>query len=455
MRIRLIVASLALALAALALTLGAWSIGLTPGYLVYGAPVGSGMAAKLLCSFRYVSGFSREQARSDLEQYSPLLEQVTVNWDDSARTVTASLFGLSERTASFVDGRGCAVDYDVNLPREPLALDGLPPASEPWPLGDEAGRADPELRELLEDLLRRDNEAGRNTRALLVAREGRILAEAYARETGPSTPLLGWSMSKSLMSVMLANLEMRGLLRLDRPTGFPEWRDDGRSAILLTDLLTMTDGLEFIEDYSPGDDVTLMLFTVPAAGEYALRSPLVSEPGSRFSYSSGSASLLSLAHQRAFDSPRQALEDFVEHIWRPMGFRNAIFETDASGLLVGSSYFYASARDWARIAQLMLNGGEINDHRIVTEGWVRRAMRVNGSENERAYGYQWWLNSGDERLRYADLPEDAIFARGNREQVMMAAPSLDLIVLRLGWTAGDYPTNANFGEIIDFMGLGS
>lgn len=453
MRIRLIVASLALA--ALALTLGAWSIGLTPGYLVYGAPVGSGMAAKLLCSFRYVSGFSREQARSDLEQYSPLLEQVTVNWDDSARTVTASLFGLSERTASFVDGRGCAVDYDVNLPREPLALDGLPPASEPWPLGDEAGRADPELRELLEDLLRRDNEAGRNTRALLVAREGRILAEAYARETGPSTPLLGWSMSKSLMSVMLANLEMRGLLRLDRPTGFPEWRDDGRSAILLTDLLTMTDGLEFIEDYSPGDDVTLMLFTVPAAGEYALRSPLVSEPGSRFSYSSGSASLLSLAHQRAFDSPRQALEDFVEHIWRPMGFRNAIFETDASGLLVGSSYFYASARDWARIAQLMLNGGEINDHRIVTEGWVRRAMRVNGSENERAYGYQWWLNSGDERLRYADLPEDAIFARGNREQVMMAAPSLDLIVLRLGWTAGDYPTNANFGEIIDFMGLGS
>lgn len=453
MRIKSIVATLALAV--LVPALGAWSIGLTPGYLIYGAPVGSGMAAKLLCSSRYVSGFSREQARSDLEQYSPLLEQVTVNWDDSARTVTASLFGLSERTASLVDGRGCAVDYGVNPPREPLALDGLPPAREPWPLGDETGRADPELRELLENLLRHDNEAGRNTRALLVAREGRILAEAYAQETGPSTPLLGWSMSKSLMSVMLGNLEMRGLLRLDRPTGFPEWRDDGRSAILLTDLLTMTDGLEFIEDYSPGDDVTLMLFTVPAAGEYALRSPLRSEPGSRFSYSSGSASLLSLAHLRAFDSPRRALEDFVEHIWRPMGFRNAVFETDASGLLVGSSYFYASARDWARIAQLMLNGGEINGHRIVSEDWVRRAMAANGSENERAYGYQWWLNSGDERLRYADLPEDAIFARGNREQVMMAAPSLDLIVLRLGWTAGDYPTNASFGEIVDFVERGN
>ena len=449
MRISLIPALLALA--ALALALGAWRIGLTPGYLIHGAPVGSGMAAKLLCSSRYVSGFSRGQARGDLEQYSPLLERVTVDWNDVARTVTASLFGLSRRSASFVEGRGCAVDYGVNPPREPLALDAPQPAREPWPFGDQAGPPDPELRELLEDLLRRDNEAGRNTRALLVAREGRILAEAYAQETGPETPLLGWSMSKSLMSVMLGNLEMRGLLRLDQPTGFPEWRGDDRSAIRLTDLLTMTDGLEFIEDYSPGDDVTLMLFAAPAAGEYALRSPLRSKPGSRFSYSSGSASLLSLAHQRAFDSPRRALEDFVKNIWRPMGFRNAVFETDAAGLLVGSSYFYASARDWARLAQLMLNGGEINGHRVVTADWVRRAMAVNGSENERAYGYQWWLNSGDERLRYAGLPEDAIFARGNREQVMMAAPSLDLIVLRLGWTAGDYPTNANFGEIINFM----
>ncbi len=449
MRVKLIFA--APALAALLLALGAWSAGLTPGYLLYGAPVGSGMAAKLLCSSRHVSGFSREQARSDLEQYSPLLERVAVRWNDSAKTVTASLFGLSERTARFVDGRGCAVDYGVGPPREPLALGEPAPAREPWPLGDNVGRPDAELRRMLEDLLRRDNEAGRNTRALLVARGGRILAEAYAQETGPATPLLGWSMSKSLMSVMLGNLEMRGLLRLDQPTGFPEWRDDSRSGIALTDLLTMTDGLEFVEDYSPGDDVTLMLFTAPSTGEYALRSPLASEPGSRFNYSSGSAVLLSLAHQRAFDSPRRALEDFVEHIWRPMGFRNAVFETDAAGLLAGSSYFYASARDWARLAQLMLNGGEINGRRIVGEDWVRRAMSANGSENGRAYGYQWWLNSGGRRLRYADLPEDAIFARGNREQVMMAAPSLDLIILRLGWTAGDYPTNANFSAIIDFM----
>ena len=441
----------ALALIALALALGAWLIGLTPGYLVHGAPVGSGMAAKLLCSARYVSGFSREQARGDLEQYSPLLERVTVSWNDSEKTVTASLFGLSERVASFVDGRGCAVDYGVNPPRGSLDLNPLPPARELWPRGDDAGPPAPRVRELLQDLLQRDNAAGRNTRALLAARGGRILAEAYAQESGPATPLLGWSMSKSLLSVMLGNLEMRGLLRLDEPAGFPEWQDDSRADIRLTDLLTMTDGLEFIEDYSPGDDVTLMLFTVPSAGAYALRGRRIREPGIRFSYSSGSASLLALAHQRALDSPRRALEDFVENIWRPMGFRNAIFETDAAGLLVGSSYFYASARDWARLGQLMLNGGEINGRRIVTEDWVRRAMSVNGSANETAYGYQWWLNSGDERLRYADLPQDAIFARGNREQVMMVAPSLNLIILRLGWTAGDYPVNANFREIIDLL----
>ncbi len=444
-------AAAALVLAAAAVLFAVWSLGLTPGYVIHGAPVGSGMAAKLLCSARHVSGFSRDQARTDLAQYSPLLEQVAVVWDDAERSVTASLFGLSERSARFVEGRGCAIDYGVNPPRRPLALGEPAPEREAWPLGDAVGPPDPLAEALLGDLLRRDNEAGRNTRALLLAREGRIVAEAYAQETGPDTPLLGWSMSKSLMSVMLGNLEMRGLLWLEQAPDFPEWRNDDRAGITLTDLLTMTDGLEFSEEYSPGDDATRMLFTTDSTGDFALRSPLGYEPGVRFSYSSGSSSLLSLAHQRAFAAPRAALEDFVENIWRPMGFRHGVFETDSAGLLVGSSYFYASARDWARLGQLMLNRGEINGRRIVTEDWVRRATAVNRSENERAYGYQWWLNSGDAELRYADLPLDAFFARGNREQVMMVAPSLDMIILRLGWTEGDYPVNANFSEIIESL----
>jgi len=445
---RLIIAALAAAL--LALAFGAWRLGLTPAYVVHGAPVGSGMAAKLLCSARFVSGFSQEQARSDLEQYSPLLERVTVDWDEAGRAITTSLFGLSQRSANFVEGRGCAVDYGIYPPRTPIALAPAAPADAAWPLGGAVGPAEPALRELLGEIVARDNAAGRNTRVLLVAREGRIVAEAYAQETGPETPLLGWSMSKSLMAVMLGNLELRGMLQTDAPTGFAEWQGDDRAAIRLTDLLTMTDGLEFIENYSPGDDVSLMLFTEPSAAAYALQRPLVQAPGSLFSYSSGAAALLSLVHQRAFDGPQQALEDFVAQIWQPMGFRHGLFETDSAGLLLGSSYFYASARDWARLGQLMLQRGELNGDRIVSEDWVRRATSTNGSANERAYGYQWWLNAGDEELRYPDLPEDSIYARGNREQVMMVAPSLDMIILRMGWSAESYPVNETFREIIGF-----
>lgn len=131
-----------------------------------------------------------------------------------------------------------------------------------------------------------------------------------------------------------------------------------------------------------------------------------------------------------------------------MGFQNAIFETDASGVFVGSSYLYASARDWARLGQLMLNQGELNGHRIVTEDWVSRALTPNTSENEKSYGYQWWLNKGDEQLRYPDLPEDMFYASGNRKQIVMVFPSFNAVIVRLGWTVGNYPTSENFIEIL-------
>jgi CubicO group peptidase (beta-lactamase class C family) len=138
----------------------------------------------------------------------------------------------------------------------------------------------------------------------------------------------------------------------------------------------------------------------------------------------------------------------MESIHQVLAFQNAIFEVDASGVFMGSSYLYASARDWARIGQLMLNGGTINGARIMTEDWVSRATTPNTSENQRAYGYQWWLNRGNEELRWSDMPADAYSAQGNRQQYLMVIPSLDLVIVRLGWTAGGYPVNEIFSEII-------
>ena len=96
----------------------------------------------------------------------------------------------------------------------------------------------------------------------------------------------------------------------------------------------------------------------------------------------------------------------------------------------------------------MLNGGVINEQRIVGEDWVAKATTPNASGNEKAYGYQWWLNRGNEELRWSDIPEDAYSAQGNRQQYLMVIPSLDLLIVRLGWTAGGYPVNERFSEII-------
>ncbi|GAB5500626.1 MAG: serine hydrolase [Pseudohongiellaceae bacterium] len=424
--------------------------GITPSFIIYGPGVGSGIGSKLLCSAEYVTQQPRDQAVTDLVQYSPILSELTIAYDPANQAVTTSLFGLAEKTATFIPGLGCAVDYDGVNARHAVVADTPGTSSRPWPLGGGVTTIDPALQALTETIVAEDNAAGRNTRALLVVHHGVIRAEAYAQGADAQTPLLGWSMAKSLMAIMLGNLEMRGLIDLSGKPGFTGWQDE-RAEIGITDLLTMTDGLAFSEQYNPGDDATAMLFTEPSMSDYVLAAPQLNSPGTVFNYSSGTANLLSRLHHDTLGGPQAAYDDFMTHVFRPMSFQHAVFEMDASGVFAGSSYFYASARDWARMGQLMLNEGEINRHRIVTADWVRRATTPNSSTNDRAYGYQWWLNRGNAQLRYRDLPEGAFFANGNRQQRLMVVPSEGAVIVRLGWTGDGYPVNDNFSRLLDAL----
>ena len=134
---------------------------------------------------------------------------------------------------------------------------------------------------------------------------------------------------------------------------------------------------------------------------------------------------------------------------QPMGMQNFAYATDPSGLFMGSSFVTASARDWARIGQLMLNGGKLNGHRFVTEDWVARAVAPNNTENRKSYGYQFWLNRGGPEKRWADLPVDAYAARGSRDQSVMIIPSEDMVIVRLGWSKdGQYPLSQTVAQVI-------
>ncbi|HEY7775373.1 MAG TPA: serine hydrolase [Kineobactrum sp.] len=420
-----------------------------PAYIASAPGVASGMGAKLLCSARYVSGFSEQQALDDLVQYSPLLEYLDIQYDTANMSVTTSLLGISSTTAAYLPGVGCSNSYPGFDQRNTLRTRTLAAPAGDWPLGDRVATVDQQVQILAEQLRDEDNAAGLNTRALVVVHKGRIVAEAYAQEAGPETPLLGWSMAKSMTSVMIGNLQLRGLVEVNEPAGFAEWAGDSRAAIKISDLLTMTDGLDFSEEYNPGDDATAMLFTEPSASAYALGKKTIHAGGSHFNYSSGTANLLSrLYFDRTGGTAQNSYDAFITYIASPLGFQHSIFETDASGVFVGASYLYASARDWARLGQMMLNGGQLNGQRIVSADWVASSTRPNTSQNDPAYGYQWWLNQGGEQLRWPNLPADAYAAQGNREQNVMVIPSAELVIVRLGWTSGRYPVNERFERIV-------
>lgn len=425
-------------------------LGVTPNYVMSAPDIGGGIGAKLLCSAVYVSGFGKAQAFTDLEQYSPLLRYLDVQYDDNARTVQASLLGMGKTTALYLPGLGCANEYPDEHARNTLQPQPMAHLDSRWPHGNRVDSIQPQTQALIDNLVAEDNREGLNTRALLVVHRGQIVAESYAQGAGPNTPLIGWSMSKSLTSVMLGNLLLRGKLDITHRPVFTQWSQDARRDISLQNMLQMSDGLSFSERYSPGDDVSTMLFTQASITDYALARPLEHPPGVHFNYSSGTANLLArVYYDHTGGSLQTAYDDFMENIALPLSFQDAVFETDAEGVFVGSSYFYASARDWARLGQLMLNGGEINGRRVVSEDWVAQSTAPNSSENNRAYGYQWWLNGGGDDLRWPDLPADVFAAQGNRQQVLMVLPAQELVMVRLGWTSGSYPINERMARIAE------
>ncbi|WP_162846190.1 serine hydrolase domain-containing protein [Seongchinamella sediminis] len=410
------------------------------------AAVGTGMTAKLSCSGYYISGFTDERNRADISTYSPATLLIDVQ-HEPPDTVVASC-GSVVAKARYYPGLGCTLVHRGMVNLATLEMPAVNRPSGQWPVGEEVGEPDEAMQSLLVSTLIEDSQQGLDTRALLVVQGGRVIAEAYGAGITPDTPLLGWSMGKSLTALLVGRLEALGKIQRSDSILFPAWRADARRDITVANLLQMSSGLEFSEPYVPGNDSTRMLFAAPSAAEVALASPLVHLPGSHWYYSSGTSNLLTrLVSDRLGASPQALVDFFAREIAAPLGLRNTVFELDASGVYLGSSFVYAPARDWARMALPMLNNGRAGGSQWLPPGWVADAAMPNPSANDRRYGYQFWLNGGGARLRWPELQADAYAMSGNRGQSVMIFPDLDAIVVRLGWTAGDYPVNEKFQPI--------
>jgi CubicO group peptidase (beta-lactamase class C family) len=328
-------------------------------------------------------------------------------------------------------------DGDLARARAHVAPAAPPAAPRPgrWPEGDEVGAAAPTLAALLADPVM----AGPGMRALLVLHRGRIVAERYGEGFDATTPLLGWSMTKTVTAALVGTLVRDGRIAVEGDGLFPAWAGDERRRIAMTHLLAMSSGLGFNEDYGSVTDITRMLYLEPDMAAFARQQPLAQPVGSFFNYSSGSSVLLARQWQDAVPGaalawPRQALFD-------PLGMRSAVLEADARGTFVGSSYLYATGRDWARFALLLLNDGKWQGQALLPPGWVTR-MRTPSQAGPQDYtDGQMWLHgpragtpAGQNPDAGFQLPSDTVWMNGHDGQAIAVLPSRQLVVLRLGLT---------------------
>lgn len=436
----------------LAIALGIASLwllaGISPRQIPSAITLATGLGAKLACSGHYLSGLNNARIANDLASYSALLRLLEVHALPHNR-VAANMPGSPAAVARYRPGLGCTLEYANDGGLDAVVV--TPPdvdAAQDWPAGAQAGPVDAQVSALLLDMLATDNAHGLDTRALLVVQDDRILGEAYAPGISKDTPLLGWSMGKSVIAILVGRLQALGRLSMAERDLFAAWTGDACAEISVENLLQMSSGLAFSEDYVPGSDSTRMLFSSPSASDVAMQSPLAHPSGSFFAYSSGTTNLLArLVYERIGGSPQAQVDFFADEIAAPLALEATTLEPDASGVPVGSSFVYAPARDWARFGLLLLDGGQINGQRLLSEDWVRRATAPNHSDNDPRYGYQLWLNGGGRELRWPSLPPESYAMQGNRSQFVMMLPSLRVVVVRLGWSAGEYPLDANVSRI--------
>lgn len=410
---------------------------------------GTGYAAHNACALAELSG--RTDAATDLPP-NPLVPYLRTSVADDG-SVTASVLGLVARqTATPVEGYGCTLGDAPDLPQR-TAID---PAA-----NTVVAQADPASGELADALGRAfgddldDAEArALGTRAVVVLSGGHLVAERYADGFDEQTRQLGWSMAKSVATMLTGRLVETGVVALDDTGLRPEWTDD-RSDISVEDLLRMRSGLAWDETYDLGTPITEMLYLREDMAGFAASQPMAHPIGSVQQYSSGSTNILCSVLLDRADADATIADDLL---FAPLGLTSAVWETDGAGLPVCSSYLWATPRDWAALGQLALDDGVWAGERLLPQGWMQESTTaVTPAESDAdAYGMSWWLNArADGSLRFPQLPSDAYWMSGHDGQRVYVVPSADIVVVRMGFSPGveaeDLRSNELVAEVVGLL----
>ena len=396
----------------------------------------SGFSAKSVASAHYIDGRSLQMIESGDNDIA-LVDLATNLIDEKAQSASASVYGLKTRKAVYREGLGAVLvddDFDLNakyeVPKRNFTNNNLP-----FPYGNNEPKdtvfANVDYDKLQKAINNAFDEKGtkiKRTRSAIVIYKDKIIAEKYDTGFTKNSKILGWSMTKSITATMFGILQKQGKFDIYKPAPITEWKNDSRSKITTNDLLHMNSGLEWEEKYDEISDATKMLFEAKDMTFSQIDKPAVAKPNMLWNYSSGTTNLLSGILRKQFKTQQEYLDFWYSNLIDKIGMHSMLIETDMSGNYVGSSYGWATTRDWAKFGLLYLHKGNWNGEQLFDESWVKYITTPTNTSEGR-YGAHFWLNAGG---FYPDAPRDLYSCNGFQGQMVFIIPSLDLVIVRMG-----------------------
>ncbi len=414
--------------------------------------------AKILCSAVFINGLDMDFAAeaigyfsSPYEERQEVLERTV---DKEAKTTLVTLRDGRVITAQYTGSQGCVcLGTEGSLQYEPKDIQSnLPPAaSTPWPLGDVIPTTTiaegVDMEQVDKAVAAAFDPAGGLTAGLVITHKGMIIGERYKKEIDMHTPLESWSMGKSLTAMMMGVLIHKGVYSLDQSAPIPEWQikeDDPRQEIRIKDIMRMSSGIRFRApqdpDFDPDEGYPDHLYVYTSASDtysYVANLGQQWKPNTIGRYRNCDPVLTNYLVKLGVSSLGEDYLSFPQReIFDKIGVRNMVMETDPYGNFLLQGYEHGTPRDWARLANLVLQDGVWDGERILYEGYLQHAMEIAPAwkaDGRLQYGGNFcWVNG----IGTFNVPKDAIFFAGAGGQFTIIVPSHDLVIVRLGHYKG-------------------
>ena len=392
----------------------------------------AGYSAKNTASSVFLGERSLSFTNTTDNNFSPV-NLATNAIDKEKKTASSSVFGLLTRKSIIREGLGSVLTLDkkdeksnYKTPKRRKTVND----TIPYPYGNGSHKDSvfenidyKKLNETVNSIF-----GVRKTRAVLVLYKDQIIAEKYSEGFTKDSRILGWSMTKSIMSTVFGILEHQQKINIQDKAPVESWQNDARKEITIHNLLQMNSGLEWDENYDEISDATKMLFLERDMTKVQEEKPLIGKPNETWNYSSGTSNLLSGILRDQFNNHQSYLDFWYAYLIDKIGMNSMILESDLAGNYVASSYAWATTRDWGKFGLLYLHNGAWNGEELFTKEWVDYVTTPTPTSNG-SYGAQFWLNT-EKQLK--DVSQNMYFADGYQGQRVYILPDEDLVIVRFG-----------------------